>query len=80
MKLIDQSLYISLISGYLFFRCFEKVFEVERNENRKRKDRMMKFLALTLYLLARITLTLISSAAIIGYFRKVSFQGFDLII
>ena len=41
---------------------------------------MMKFLALTLYLLARITLTLISSPAIIGCFREVNFQGFNLII
>ena len=41
---------------------------------------MMKFLALTLYLLARITLTLISSSAIIGCFQKLNFQGFNLII
>ena len=40
----------------------------------------MKFLALTLYLLARITLTLISSTAIIGYFQKLNFQGFNLVI
>ena len=39
----------------------------------------MKFLALTLYLVARITLTLISSPAIIGCFRKVS-QWFNLVI
>ena len=38
----------------------------------------MKLLPLTLYLLARITLTLISSA-IIGYFQKVNFQGFNLV-
>ena len=41
---------------------------------------MMKFLALTLYLVVRITLTLISSPAIIGCFRKVNFQGFNLVI
>ena len=41
---------------------------------------MVKFLALTLYLLARITLTLISSTAIIGYFKKLNFQGFNLAI
>ena len=41
---------------------------------------MMKFLALTLYLLARITLTLISSSAIIGCFQKLNFQGFNLVI
>ena len=41
---------------------------------------MMKFLALTLYLLARTTLTLISSSAIIVSFQKVSFQGFNLVI
>ena len=40
----------------------------------------MKFLALTLYLVVRITLTLISSPAIIGCFRKASFQGFNLVI
>ena len=33
MKLIYQFLY--LINGYLFFRCLEKVFEEERNENKK---------------------------------------------
>ena len=41
---------------------------------------MMKFLALTLYLLVRITLTLISSSAIIGCFEKLSFQAFRLVI
>ena len=44
------------------------------------KIRVMKFLALTLYLLARITLTLISSSAIIGCFQKLNFQGFNLVI
>ena len=41
---------------------------------------MMKFLALTSDLLSRITLTLISSSAITGYFQKVNFQGFHLVI
>ena len=41
---------------------------------------MMKFLALTSYLLARLTLTLFSYFAIIGYFQKVNFQGFNLAI
>ena len=41
---------------------------------------MMKFLALTSYLLARITLTLISSFAFAGCFQKVNFQGFNLAI
>ena len=45
-----------------------------------RKDEMMKFLALTLYSVVRMTLTLISSPAIIGCFRKISFQGFNLVI
>ena len=40
----------------------------------------MKFLALTQYLLARITLTLISSSDIIFCFQKVNFQGFNLVI
>ena len=41
---------------------------------------MMKCLALTSYLLARITLALISSFAITGCFQKVNFQGFNLVI
>ena len=40
----------------------------------------MKFLAWTLYLLARITLALISSSAITGCFQKVNSQGFNLVI
>ena len=46
----------------------------------KKKIGMMRFLALTLYLVAIITLTLISSPAIIGCFRKVNFQGINLVI
>ena len=41
---------------------------------------MMKFLALTLYLLARIILTLICSSAIIVCFQKVNFQRCNLLI
>ena len=41
---------------------------------------MMKLVALTLYFSARITLTLISSSAIIGCFKKLIFQGFNLVI
>ena len=41
---------------------------------------MMKFSALALYLVARITLTLISSPVISGCFRKVNFRGFKLVI
>ena len=48
-----------------------------RKEIGKWKKGMMKFLALTLYMVARLTLTLISSPAIIGCFRKVSFQGLN---
>ena len=51
-----------------------------REETGKLKIGMMKFLALTLYLVVRITLTLISSPAIIGCFRKINFQGFNLVI
>ena len=40
----------------------------------------MKLLALNLYLLARITLTLISSSTITGCFQNVIFQGFNLVI
>ena len=41
---------------------------------------MMRFLVLTLCLFARVTLTLISSASIIGCFQKVNFQGINLLI
>ena len=41
---------------------------------------MVKFSALTSYLLARITLILISSFAVTGCFQKVDFQGFNLVI
>ena len=51
-----------------------------RKRTGKLKIRMRKLLVLTLYLLARITLTLISSSTIIGCFKKVSFQGFNLVI
>ena len=51
-----------------------------RGETGKLKIGMIKFLALTLYLVVRITLTLISSPAIIGCFRKINFQGFNLVI
>ena len=43
-----------------------------KKEAEKEKIEMMKFLALTLHLVARITLTLISSRAIIGCFQSVS--------
>ena len=40
----------------------------------------MKFLASTLYLLARTTLTFISSSANIGCFQKFDFQGFNFVL
>ena len=40
----------------------------------------MKFLTLTSYLLARITLALMPSLAITGCFQKVNFRGFNLAI
>ena len=49
-------------------------------KNSTGKIGMMKFLALTLYLLARITLALILSSSIILCFQKFSFQGFNLVI
>ena len=83
VKLIYQ--FSHLIYGYFFFRYLEKVFEEERNKNNDKtsgglttrqlpQERIgkMKFLALILYLLARITLTLISSSAITGCFKKVN--------
>ena len=51
-----------------------------RKRTGKLKIGMMKFFALTLYLLASITLTLISSSSIIGCFQNVNFQGFNLVI
>ena len=63
----------------------EKVEELQqtiysRKETEKWKIGMIKFLVLTLYLVVRITLTLISFPAIIGCFRKVNFHGFNLVI
>ena len=51
-----------------------------KKRTRNYKIRMMKLLALILSLLARITLTLISSSAIIGCFQKLNFQGSNLVI
>ena len=51
-----------------------------RKETRKQKVCMMKFLALTLYLVVRIALTLISTPVIIGCFQKINFEGFNLVI
>ena len=74
LKLIYHFLY--LIYCFLFFRCREKGSKEERNKNKDGNSRsvttsllpqteivMMKFLALTSYLLARITLSLMSSFA-----------------
>ena len=51
-----------------------------RKRTGKLKIGMMKFFALTLYLLARITLTLILPPSIIGCFQNINFQGFNLVI
>ena len=56
----------------------QRSYRKKRRGNRK--IGMMKFLALTLYLLARITLTLILSSAITGFFQKLNFQEFNLVI
>ena len=37
MKLIYQ--FLCLICGYLFFRCFDKVFEEQRNVNKEGNSR-----------------------------------------
>ena len=66
MKLLYQFLY--LIYGFLFFRCPEKVFEQERNKNKKKLEE------------TRITLALISSFAITDCLQKVNFEGFNLVI
>ena len=73
----------------IWFRCFGKVFDEERNKNKygssqdfttiqlsQKEIGMMKFLALTSYLLARIKLTLISYFAIPSCFQKVNFEVF----
>ena len=67
-------------------RMKKKIVEVsQETSNRKKrtgnwKVGMRKFLASTLSLLARITLTLISSSACVGCFQKDSFQEFNLAI
>ena len=63
----------------------EKFEELQQTIYRKKKTgrkqiRLMKFLALFFYFLARIALTLISSPAIISCFRKVNFEKFNLVI
>ena len=64
----------------------KEIVEVLQQSSYRKKRRgskkieMMKFLALTLYFLARITLTWISSPAIIDCFQKVNFQGLNLLI
>ena len=57
----------------------EKV-EVLQQTIYSRKETGMNFLGFDFVFLASITLTLISSAAIIGCFRKINFQGFNLVI
>ena len=57
---------------------FQKL-SYRKKRRRNCKIRMMKFLALTLYLLARIILTLISSSATTGFFQKLNFQEFNLV-
>ena len=67
-------------------RIMKKIAEVLQQASYRRKRTgnlkigMIKFLALTLYLLARITLTLISPFAIVGCFKKVNFQEFNRVI
>ena len=64
----------------------KEIFEVLQQASYRRKRAgkykigMMKFLALTLYFLATITLTLISFSAINGCFQKINFQGLNLVI
>ena len=51
----------------------------EMRIRKKEKVEVLQNISLTLYLLAKITLTLFSSPAIICYFGKVNFQGFNLL-
>ena len=91
VKLIYQLLY--LIDCFLFFRCPGKGFEEEKNKNKDGNSRgvtksqlpqteigMMKFLALTSYLLARITLTLMSSFATPVVFKKSIFRNLTYVL
>ena len=57
----------------------EVLQEASYRKKRKtsKKTKMMKFLALTLYFLAGITLTWILPSAIIDCFQKVNFQGIN---
>ena len=61
-------------------RIKKETVDVLQQASYRIKIGMMKLLALTLYLLARITLTLISLSVITGCFQKVKFQGFNLVI
>ena len=61
-----------------FFYRWLLLYRKKRTGNSK--VRMMKFLALALHFLARITLTLISSSVITGCFQKLNFQEFNLVI
>ena len=59
----------------------KKIVEVSQQTSYcKKKIGVMKFVVLTSDLLARITLSLISSFAIAGCFQKIDFQGFNLVI
>ena len=61
-----------------FFYRWLLLYRKKRTGNSK--IGMMKLLALALYFLARITLTLISSSVITGCFQKLNFQEFNLVI
>ena len=54
-------------------RIQKEIVEVLQQASYRRRDRMMKFLALTSDLSARTTLTLISSFTIAYCFQKVNF-------
>ena len=84
VKLRYQFLYLTYC--FLFFRCFEKGFEKERNKKKdgnsgvattsqlpQKKIGMMKFLAY-------LCMTLMSSFTITSCFQKVIFKGFNLLI
>ena len=51
-----------------------------RKSTGRQKIGVMKFLGLTLYLLAGVTLNLISASAIINRFKKYDFREFNLVI
>ena len=94
VKLIYQFLYLS--NFYLFYRCLEKVFKEERNQNKKgnsrgvttnmirwkenRKVKDQNNEILGFDLMYFLPRIISSSLLLFGCFQKVIFQEFNLVI